>query len=72
MDGKDCRDYTMKSLRKNYAMVLQDTWLFEGSIFDNIAYGKDGATHEEVVEAAKAAGIPADEIMAEEPGHDPL
>ena len=57
VDGKDCRDYTMKSLRKNYAMVLQDTWLFEGSIFDNIAYGKDGATHEEVVEAAKAAKI---------------
>jgi len=57
VDEKDCRTYTMKSLRKNYAMVLQDTWLFEGTIFDNIAYGKENATREEVVEAAKAARI---------------
>ncbi|MBQ9562184.1 MAG: ABC transporter ATP-binding protein [Lachnospiraceae bacterium] len=57
VDERDCRDYTRVSLRKNYAMVLQDTWLFEGTIFDNIAYGKDGATREEVVAAAKAAKI---------------
>ena len=46
-----------KSLRKSYAMVLQDTWLFSGSIYDNIAYGKEDATMEEVIEAAKMAGI---------------
>ncbi len=48
---------TRKSLRKAYAMVLQDTWLFEGSIFENIAYGNENTTMEEVVEAAKAAKI---------------
>ena len=48
---------TRKSLRKSYAMVLQDTWLFHGSIYDNLAYGKEGATMEEVVAAAKAARI---------------
>ncbi|TAH69858.1 MAG: ABC transporter ATP-binding protein [Anaerolineaceae bacterium] len=57
VDGNDIRDVTRKSLRKAYAMVLQDTWMFTGSIFDNIAYGKENATMEEVVEAAKMAGI---------------
>jgi ATP-binding cassette subfamily B protein len=57
VDEDDIRDVTRKSLRKAYAMVLQDTWLFSGSIFDNIAYGKENATMEEVVEAAKMAGI---------------
>ncbi len=57
VDDKDSRDYTMASLRHAYAMVLQETWLFNGTIFDNIAYGKEGATKEEVVEAAKAAHI---------------
>ncbi|MBQ6036553.1 MAG: ABC transporter ATP-binding protein [Lachnospiraceae bacterium] len=57
VDGKGVRDYTMASLRRNYAMVLQDTWLFRGTIFDNIAYGKEGAAMDEVVEAAKAAHI---------------
>ena len=57
VDGKEIKEYTMASLRRNYAMVLQDTWLFRGTIFDNIAYGKEGATMEEVVEAAKAAHI---------------
>ena len=47
----------MQSLRKSYAMVLQDTWVFAGTIYDNIAYGKEGATMEEVVQAAKAARI---------------
>lgn len=48
---------TRASLRRAYTMVLQDTWLFHGTIFDNIAYGKPGATMEEVVAAAKAAHI---------------
>ena len=57
VDGKDIRQLTRSSLRKAYSMVLQDTWLFHGTIFDNIAYGKPGATMEEVVAAAKAAHI---------------
>ena len=57
VDGKDIRDLTRSSLRRAYTMVLQDTWLFHGTIFDNIAYGKPGATMEEVVAAAKAAHI---------------
>ena len=57
VDGKPHDTYTMESLRRNYAMVLQDTWLFQGTIFDNIAYGKENAVMEEVVEAAKAARI---------------
>lgn len=57
VDKTETRDISRSSLRKAYAMVLQDTWLFEGSIFDNIAYGKENATMEEVVEAAKMAGI---------------
>jgi ATP-binding cassette subfamily B protein len=57
IDGKETRDLTRKSLRKAYAMVLQDTWLFQGTIFDNIAYGKEAATMEEVVAAAKMTGM---------------
>ena len=57
VDGQDIRQLTRGSLRKAYTMVLQDTWLFHGTIFDNIAYGKPGATMEEVVTAAKAAHI---------------
>ena len=57
VDGKDVRKLTRSSLRKAYTMVLQDTWLFHGTIFDNIAYGKPDATMEEVVAAAKAAHI---------------
>ena len=57
VDGKDIRNLTRASLRKAYTMVLQDTWLFHGTIFDNIAYGKPGATMEEVVKAAKTAHI---------------
>lgn len=57
VDGNEIRDVTRKSLRKSYAMVLQDTWLFTGTIFDNIAYGKENATMEEVVNVAKMAGI---------------
>ena len=57
VDGNDVRDLTRTSLRSAYAMVLQDTWVFRGTIFDNIAYGKENATMEEVVAAAKAAHI---------------
>ena len=57
IDGKDIRHLTRDSLRRAFTMVLQDTWLFHGTIFDNIAYGKPGATMEEVVAAAKAAHI---------------
>lgn len=57
VDGHDIRQITRDSLRKAYTMVLQDTWLFHGTIFDNIAYGKPGATMDDVVKAAKAAHI---------------
>ena len=57
VDSKDIRKLTRSSLRKAFTMVLQDTWLFHGTIFDNIAYGKPGATREEVEAAARAAHI---------------
>ena len=57
VDGQDIRNLTRDSLRGAYTMVLQETWLFHGTIFDNIAYGKPGATMDEVVRAAKAAHI---------------
>lgn len=57
VDGENIRELTRKSLRHAYTMVLQDTWVFYGTIFENIAYGKENATMEEVVEAAKAARI---------------
>ena len=57
VDGHPIRSLTRDSLRKAYSMVLQDTWLFHGTIFDNIAYGKPDATMDEVVAAAKAAHI---------------
>ena len=57
VDSKEITQITRSSLRKAYAMVLQDTWLFQGSIFENIAYGKEDATLEEVIKVAKAAHI---------------
>lgn len=57
VDGHDVRTLTRASLRRAYSMVLQDTWLFHGTIFENIAYGKPDATLEEVVAVAKAARI---------------
>ncbi len=57
VDGCGVSEATRKSLRRSYAMVLQDTWLFHGSIFENIAYAKKDATREEVEAAAKAARI---------------
>ena len=55
VDGKDIREITRKSLRASYGMVLQDTWLSEGTVRDNITFGKKDATEEEIVAAAKAA-----------------
>jgi len=55
IDGRDIRQFTRKELRDNFAMVLQDTWLFSGTIEENIAYGREGATKEEIVQAAKTA-----------------
>ena len=57
VDGKENREVTRASLRRAYAMVLQDTWVFGGTIFENIAYGKENAAMEEVIAAAKAAHI---------------
>ena len=57
VDGHDIREFDRGELRKMFGMVLQDTWLFKGSVEDNIRYGKLDATHEEVVEAAKAAYV---------------
>lgn len=57
VDEKEIRGLTRSSLRGAYAMVLQDTWVFEGTVFENIAYGRENATMEEVVAAAKAAHI---------------
>ncbi|MBP3301275.1 MAG: ABC transporter ATP-binding protein [Clostridia bacterium] len=57
VDGRENGSVTMESLRKAYTMVLQDTWLFCGTVHDNIAYGRDGATREDVIAVAKAARI---------------
>lgn len=57
VDGYDIRDFQRGELRQMFGMVLQDTWLFNGTIEENIRYGKLDATHEEVVEAAKAAHV---------------
>lgn len=55
LDGRDTRSMTRPELRKHIAMVLQDTWLFTGTIFDNIKYGRDNATDDEVYQAARLA-----------------
>lgn len=55
IDGVDIRDFKRGDLRSMFGMVLQDTWLFNGNIRDNIAYGRAGATEEEIISAAKAA-----------------
>ena len=57
IDGKEIRTLTRDSLRKAFTMVLQDTWLFHGTIYENIAYGKNDATMDDVVAAAKASHI---------------
>ena len=57
VDGRDIREYKCDEYRENYAMVLQDTWLFKGTIDSNLRFGKAGASREEVVAAAKAAKV---------------
>ena len=57
IDGHDVREFARSDLRRLFGMVLQDTWLFNGTVMDNIRYGRDGATDEEVVEAARLARI---------------
>ena len=57
IDEIDARELTRDEVRKNFGMVLQDTWLFTGSIRDNIAYGREGATDEDVIAAAEAAHV---------------
>ena len=61
LDGKSIKNYTLKSLRRNIGVVQQDVYLFSGTVYENIAYGKPGASYEEVMEAAKKAG--ADEFI---------
>ncbi|MEE0896404.1 MAG: ATP-binding cassette domain-containing protein, partial [Acutalibacteraceae bacterium] len=63
LDGENIKNYTLKSLRQNIGIVQQDVYLFSGTVFENIAYGKPSATREEVIEAAKKAG--ADEFIRE-------
>ena len=57
VDGKPILSVTRESLRKAYTMVLQETWLFHGTIYENITYGREGASREEVIKAAKMAHI---------------
>jgi len=57
VDDHDILDIKRDSLRLNYAMVLQDTWLFQGTVYENVAYGKENVTMEEVINACKAAKI---------------
>lgn len=69
VDGRDIRSVTLKSLRDQIGMVQQDVYLFAGTIFENIQYGKPGATREEVIEAAKNANA-HEFIMAFPEGYD--
>ena len=69
LDGQDIRHVTLKSLRDNVGVVQQDVYLFSGSVYENIAYGKQGATQEEVIRAAKMAGA-HEFIMALKDGYD--
>lgn len=57
IDGVDIRDMKREDLRSIFGMVLQDTWLYNGTIYDNIEYGRFGATKEEIIEAAKIANV---------------
>ena len=63
LDGGDIKNYTLKSLRSGIGIVQQDVYLFSGTVFENIVYGRPDATREEVIEAAKKAG--AHEFVSE-------
>lgn len=69
IDGKNIKEFTLKSLRRNIGIVQQDVYLFSGTVFENISYGRPGATREEVVEAAKRAGA-HEFIMELKDGYD--
>lgn len=71
VDDSEIRNLTRKSLRQSYAMVLQDTWLFYGTVYENLAYGREGISREEVIQAAKAARI-HNFIMGLPQGYDTL
>lgn len=71
LKGVDTRDLDREDLRSHFAMVLQDTWLFTGSIYDNIKYGREDATKDEIIDAAKAAHV--DEFVRKLPkGYDTI
>lgn len=69
LDDKSIYDITRDSLRRSFTMVLQDTWLFEGTIRDNIAFGNENVTDDDVIRAAKTAGI-HDYVMSLKDGYD--
>lgn len=69
IDGRDIRDYTLKSLRRAIGIVQQDVYMFAGSIRENIGYGDPDATEEQIIQAAKDAGI-HDFVMSLEQGYD--
>lgn len=69
LDGQNIRHYTLRSLRGNIGMVQQDVYLFSGTVYENIAYGREGAAREEVMEAAKRAGA-HEFIQALKDGYD--
>ena len=71
LDSRDIRAYQRQSLRRQYTMVLQDTWLFEGTIYENIAYGAQDVTRDDVIAAAKAAHI-HQTILSLPQGYDTL
>jgi ATP-binding cassette subfamily B protein len=69
VDGHDIAHCTRDSLRKQFSMVLQDTWLFEGTIYENVAYGRDNVTKEEVINVCKAVDI-HDFVISLKDGYD--
>ena len=69
IDGQDIKHFTLKSLRKNIGIVQQDVYLFSGTVYENIAYGRPGATREEVEDAARQAGA-HEFIMELKDGYD--
>lgn len=71
LDGKDIKDVTVKSLRENISMVLQDVFLFNGSIYDNISYGNPSANREDVIKAAETARV-SDFVCKMPDGYDTI
>lgn len=71
LKGTDTQNMNREDLRRHFAMVLQDTWLFTGTIYDNLKYGREDATHDEIIEASKAAHV--DEFVRQLPkGYDTI